>query len=178
VSAIIDIMKPIEGNSPFFTVNNTVDFVEVQFTDVANYAMSNAEGKYRLAIGDNFNILSLGVSIPLGFEHYQQVTNPGGSITLPYLILSVKPQIISAAEQPFLPEKISLPFENYELSINQYIYTSSSFINVHAILSIRPPTTSEQGVRISMLNVPDSLNGKTFSYSPFVKIEHSFELVL
>lgn len=177
MSPIIDIMRPRETVCPFFEVDNTLDYVLVDFGDVEPYYMENADKKSVFHFGDNFNLLSIGVSMPLGFEHYSQVRDPGGNIfNTPYLILALITTSAPFTENEFVPNRYSLPFGNYELSINQYIYTSLQFQGTDYHVVIRPPKPGEQEIRISMLNVPDSLNGKTFPYIPFAKIEHSIEL--
>lgn len=177
MSPIIDIMRPRETTSPFFVVDNTQDFVLVEFPAVTPSYMENADKKHIFHFGDNFNLLSIGVSLPLGFEYYSQVLVPGGNVfNTPYLILALLIPVPPYTENLFIPNRYSLPFGNYELSINQYIYTSLQFQGVNFFVNIRPPLPAEQEIRISMLNVPDELNGKSFPYSPFAKIEHSIEL--
>lgn len=177
MSPIIDIMRPRETVCPFFEVDNTQDYVLVEFPDTEPYYMENADKKHIFHYGDNFNLLSIGVNMPLGFEYYSQVRDPGGNIyNTPYLILALIPPAPPYLEAEFIPNRFSLPFGNYELSINQYIYTSLRFQGSEFFLVIRPPKSGVQEIRISMLNVPDELNGKKFPYIPFAKIEHSIPL--
>lgn len=177
MSAIIDMMFPEVRTMPTFTVDNTVDWVLVDFPPSTPLRMQNSDEKKSFRPGDNFNILSVGVSLPLGFEFYSQVVTPLGSdFNLPFLRLNLIGILPPNVIKDIVPNAYALPFGNYELSINQYVNVLELYGEEPFSLAIRSPLPNDQEIRISMLNVPDSLNGKIFPYIAFAKIEHTFEL--
>lgn len=166
IREIIDILKVSkeDGVPKYwrkFTVDNTVDSVPVETDDDSTSRLSNPTGEIFTA-GDTMEILSMGFKMPSGYtlvgqaEPFQQRS----------IILA---QLSVGASFPLPVFNSYYMFENYEHAIGQYI-------PMIAELDFTLEMYIDEIGDVSMLNVPDSENGKTYYIEPFAKIRHSINL--
>lgn len=145
-----------------FIVDNTQDYITL-FSTNFEYKTIGFGVDGRLQQGDNFNILSLGLSMPEMYRDSLLVDSP--SLNLGVNLASVESGTIKRIFDSVLP------FVNYELSINNFI-ENNVVVGEHTAIMDAGIT-----IAISMNNVPDSENGKEYFVKPFIKIAHTLPIV-
>lgn len=169
---IIETLTNVQ-NANTFTVDNSQPSVPiVTGGGTLTAELSNVLGNVQFAPGDNFEILSIGIALPLQFQLYDTEINSISAQFIPSILL----QVFNGATVP-LPGlnngQISIPFANYEYSIGQFINVQTLGMNPFWLLGkFNSLVTST----VNMSNVPNSLNGQTFSANIFIKIQHNFPL--
>lgn len=148
-----------------FTVNNAVNYVPLVYTGTASqHILTTGYYEKLFDIADNFEVVSLGFSIPSGFSMWEQFAkfdmmykSNGAEVYFPGL------------------ERLCVPFENYELPINSFYNVKDLNMDDKKIgVKILNPTGNN--LNISMIGVPAALNGLVFPVSAFVKISHNKRL--
>jgi hypothetical protein len=184
--AIIEILTHKRSNSPYFIVDNSRPSVEMLLPIVNDQYMVNANGVGDFNLCDNFTLLSLGVKMPLAFEFcgadaIVMPPTPTRSEILPLrLIGRWGPNFTNT--MTLNSGNILLPYENYEMSVNNYFDIPATWktafrINLWpTIFADYSNVDNEYPPNISMLNVPNSLNGKIFYITIFAKIEHTYDI--
>lgn len=170
---ITEILSVAYNDCWSFTVDNTKETVPIIGNDgitVSNFYGPNGR---RFKSGDNLNILSLSICAPKNYI----LENIDSSInTADFDIVSYQQY---TASQKLFSTKIG--FFNYENSIGQFIDFNNSLGPEYFILSLTISHLAAIGetnsaLNISMLNVPDSENGKTYFLQAYMKIQHSLEM--
>ncbi len=162
----IEIMGQLSGAASF-TCNNAVDKVPLT---VGGGVLWSGTKKSVFKNGDAFTLLSLGFTAPLGFEFYNVSDSNNFLQSIEFGLVPVGNEVYIGNE-PL--DKVFLPFASYELANGTY-YKNSAFTgqNYRIFAKFSTDGTPE----ISMLNVPNSLNGKTFLMPIFMKIQHTESL--
>ena len=180
VAPIIDIMFPESSVMPYFIVDNTQLSVPVLFPETVPYYMINGFDQSVFTPGDNFDLLSIQLVLPLSFELYEQKIDAGKRLLS--LLVKAIPFPFTAGLEDFIfaPFSYAIPYANTEISINQfYNINDPPFFQNAFKLAISLPPSSEvpaQETDISMINVPDVLNGLSFPAMPVVKVSHNILL--
>ena len=167
----IEVLMPILGSCPAFVVDTTgPNFVDVA-PDVATVNFMAADNlTYLFRRGDNFTILSLGYFIPDNFITYEL----NGFDAVPSMRLYAHRNVTGddvALFQFGMMGLIRSPFPNYEMAMGVSVDVESFLGEAFSIRVL----FGNPG-RISMINVPASLNGLTFHVVPFIKVLHNFPL--
>lgn len=170
---ITEIISAVSNNNGYFTVDNTKGTVPV-LTQYAQfgYPYIGVSGE-KFDIGDNINLLSMIVSAPKNYV-IENVTNV---VNANFIIRSYQQH---HAHTNLFSTKLG--FFNYENSIGQFLdfneqigvlekYLLELFIT--GLGTVESPTST---LNISMLNVPNSENGKTYYLQSFLKIQHTIEM--
>jgi|WetSurMetagenome_2_1015567.scaffolds.fasta_scaffold06083_11 hypothetical protein len=181
---ITDILEISSDYCPSFTVDNTQSYVKVVPVSGAvpftlPYILKNGSGKYRFHPGEAINIISIGYIIPENFLK-TEISSDALSGFLLLRVLIEKDNGDTYYIQGF-EDGMSLPSENFESVINKFVNpislhgtSISSYFNLS--LEFIMKASDSLYALISMINVPDKLNGRVFKIRPFVKVEHSWEL--
>lgn len=116
-----------------------------------------------MRIGDNFILLSMGVSLPFGFELDKIVDDDN---------IYQNVSIYCYTNNDTSLDKIILfnsfiPFANYELSINMFIRVP---YDIQLYGRFNPYPSGD--IYISMAGVPEIFDGKTFNVPIFLKVQH------
>lgn len=164
---IVEIVTQKDINVGQFTVNTGVDFVPITYIP-GNYGnLSNADGNSFIESGDNFEILSLGFTLPLSFEVYK--TESGTPMDVPRIKLGWK--AAAGLVVPLSnPAQYYLPLANYEYAIGKFVNKVTTGKKIFCASFV-------DTVYVSMVGVPTQLNGKTFSAPIFMKIKHNVKMV-
>ena len=182
--SIIDVLTFKRSSTPYFTVNTSVASVEIVLPSSpldTKVPMINSYGQAKFSRGDNFNLISLGLKLPLSFELVGEDALGGNPERMDMMCLSMVANVYGSGmfpvEHSLGSGQIIVPYENYELSINSFFNDPSVAFSgdFELVLWPHPYTYSgtAQNPKVSMLNVPSSLNGKKFYMSIFAKIEHN-----
>ncbi len=177
---IIDIVTYLKTDDEFegkysFTVDNTVESVDIELT-------AKAEGNGKINLGlpvsefgnmlvkEAFTVLSAGWFLPNGYQFAQQRD---------YGITGVEFKLWGCEENDNYVDlrNYYLPYGNAEISINDFV--DKTDLTIHTAdgmsLSVELVTNDpSEKYQVSMLNVPDSENGKEYLVTPFLKLAHSF----
>lgn len=177
---IIDILTPQISDCPSFVVNNAVDNVSVSIG--AGYkTMFACDNLQYFVRGDNFTILSIGYFIPERFMVYgYENADPAMVNSTPQIaLLSIGNLGLGVPLRIGQNGKVNLPFPNYEFSIGQFIDTEimGATDPLFKITCKFPYDGDTDKLLISMVDVPASLNGKTFNIVPFIKVMHNQGLI-
>lgn len=173
---LIDVMMHLPGSQPNFTVDTSgVDFVTVTNPALPVY-VQNASGLNIFSAGDNFRLLSIGYIIPENFTIFGdspirfQITPYGTVSGLTYYnpIWSGTYQYLPMENFELVQDALFNCFDAYRTGFPAFNLTSENF---------KLSVSNLVGLRISMLGVPTSLNGKTFYIKPFIKILHTINLL-
>jgi hypothetical protein len=170
MSEIFDMLTLSKARSPRFTVNTSVNSVDVTMLSGVN-AFKNIVSSDTFQGGDNFTLLSAGYYIPEGFTMATPALT--SAFACPVLNLNLwdvvdgAPYIIS----PFMG--IFLPMENYELSINHYANHANYITNPYQINLVNFQLDPVHKPQVSMQNVPSALNGTTQFITVFLKVIHN-----
>jgi len=170
MAAIIDILDVEQDDCPSFVVDNTQDYIEAAHSASgdAGYlksAFNTGTGPFKQ--GDNITILSFGVRIPYGFEMYNEPSSASSGES--YLTWDIKEKT-SGTVHSLSPGATKLEFLNYEMSYGRFFDVSDSAEDFWLVTKLN---NASRPLRISMLNVPDSLNGVTIYVRPFAKVSHT-----
>jgi len=183
--SLIDILTFKRISTPYFTVNTSLNSVEIMLppSPLATLVpMINSYGQARFCKGDNLNLISLGLKLPLSFELVGEDAFEVNPERMDMMCLSMQANVYEPGSpnpvaKNFGSGQIIVPYENYELSYNTFFNDPSTSFNgdFEVVLWPHPYTYSgtAQNPKVSMLNVPTSLNGKKFYMSIFAKIEHN-----
>lgn len=153
-----------------FTVNNLV-------TDVAMVApandglLSRADFKELFQEADHFQILSLGCVLQLGFQFWEN--DVAASFRGPKLSLNAK--IGGGGLTAIEPSTIWLPYENYELNLGSYDNLNTTVFT--STFSLHLSFDTGQGQNVSMVGVPDVLNGEVFRCPLYMKVLHTLPMI-
>ena len=184
--AIIETLTFKRNQSPYFVVDNTKLSVPLILPSEANLYMINASGNGNFEAGDNFNLLSIGVKVPLSFEFTGADAIVSPATPQKAEVMPLKLQGFWGTNFEYVDRlnggQLLIPFENYEMSYNNFFDDPSRW-KTHFRLFLWPSKFAEYSQEnpesppnISMLTVPDSLNGKTFYITIFCKIEHTYPI--
>ena len=208
MSEIVEILTSKGNGGQQFTVNTALPPAGQVIATHGSFETDNSQGKSLFARGDNIAIISAGIILPESFLL--------GNIGFGAAPLAALPKLnIFFYNEPAYPDdahhaapyhikyypiiagatgNFSLPMENYEYILNNYIdVTKGPFMaddfthdpalppyivneipsNFSCYLSIDPGT-----VKISMVNVPAILNEQIMRITPFIKIVHNLELIV
>lgn len=173
--AIIDILTQRDIEAPFFEVNIDAEggYVPLQYDENYTGLLINGLFYSCFQYKDNFNILSAGIQLPLAFEFYPN--DAVNSSPLNWIFFKIRN--LEGAFSTLPDTALWLPFENNEINVGKYV-DIPSFINTTFELSLNILNPPAENVLISMLNVDESLNGKTFYCPLFCKIQHTLPLIL
>jgi hypothetical protein len=177
---LIETLFPAHADCPTFVVNTGAEAVAI--TQATLPAMQGGGNKTVFDMRDNFIVLSYGITFPLSFQFYQKNSAP--------FIPILRGDFIAISDDAFLDNyffneffRPRFPMETYENAADVFLdiqnkpanafgrYLKTRNFKLHFGLLV----PSETGV--SMDSVPPTLNGKTFSIVPFLKILHNFPLV-
>jgi len=161
---LIDLLQQPVGDAQTFTVDNTQAFVDLNNTPSLG-VLTARNGDKVFTRGDNFNILSVGVVMPINYQIYPN--SVGGHITTG-IEFFVK-ENAGASTVPVDPEGVVLPFGSYEMNLGAYFDVENVPYDFNLYFGI-------DKMRISMVGVPDSENGKVYSVPVFAKVEHTIEV--
>jgi len=163
-----------------FTVDNTQPVVALSI-DVPSYTGARAlrvpsSGEVFFVAGDGLNLLSVGICLPQNYVFATGVTNGGAVLPLSRQL----PDIELRAKNVFNEENIvfrgAFPFCNYEMAIGQdFFYGSNDAVGGKYYVEANILNIDKCG--ISMLNVPDSENGKIYYCPIFAKVSHTLAMV-
>lgn len=172
--SIIDMMIQYGDEAATFTVNTAVDNVPVT-TETADGILSLAGNFTKFAWKENFNVLSIGVLLPFGFEFYEYKNSGSNKYRPPYVDMEL---LKGSDKTPFgiIPSRVNIPFENYEMNLGSFIIPPDA-IGESYHFAAHLPTTANEILLISMVNVPAAFNAKVFHCPIFAKIEHTLILV-
>lgn len=170
---IVDMMIQYGDEAATFTVNTAVDNVVVT-TEAADGVLSLAGNFTKFAWKDSFNILSIGVLLPFGFEFYEYDNSVSSKYRPPYVDMEL---LKGSDKSPFgiIPSRVNLPFENYEMNLGAFIVPQDA-IGESFHFAAHLPSTGNEILKISMVNVPAVFNAKVFHCPIFAKIEHTLIL--
>jgi hypothetical protein len=177
---IIDVMTLNYADCQSFVGDNLSEYVNATVPGAgATYRARNAYAKNKFTKGDSIRVLSLGIILPELFT-FRQVN------TIPLLQeITIIPEGVTTGNSynnpSFSAGQQFVPMENYEVVFDTFLSCRDS------INSVDPTKTllSENfylriyhayALKISMLNAPDAINGKTFFVVPFIKVLHSIPL--
>lgn len=160
--SVIDMMYNSWDEAATFTVDISQPYVLVDepFNGVF-MRTSHSDGIFDR--GDNFNILSVGIKLPLGFEFSESQVDKQ-----PSFLWFIREEDAPNASFSLNPPSIYIPFPNYEMSVGTFINVEESTSNfrIKSFMIL---------LRISMYNVDPALDGEVFKVQPFMKIEHTKE---
>ena len=178
MSEIIDILTLENADVGRFTVDTALDHVPV-IIPATPWKATNRRGKNVFASGDSFRLLSCGIVLPESFTFWKDLTNS------PFPSISIIPIGNVSGDTYYNPNFPSasqyIPLENYEMVFDTFfdcskainvVDPSKSLLSEDFYLSIQASSVYD----ISMLNVPDDLNGMVFEVRIFTKILHNLIL--
>jgi len=174
MSEIIETLMQRDDNAFSFTVNTAVSFVNLVKTNdgILERVSSNAGIDAKFQDRDNFILLSIGCRLPLGFEFYPN--DNAGVYNAPFIDMYLK-KAVALTTIIANPPSIHLPFENYEISLGIF-YEVPALGEAFWIMPEFPSGGSGYNQRISMINVPASLNELTFKAPIFAKVLHTLPI--
>lgn len=156
-----------------FTVDNTVlsGYVTASYDAghlYHDHYLKDAADKAIFADYDNFILLNVGIVLPLAFEFFSPSVklglktsdDEGNDIALPGL----------GGNDSFI-----VPFVNFEIPLD-LMYRPMDLHMTGSRLGGKIFEEDGTDVKISMINVPDSLNGLVFEIPLFAKILHNVKL--
>lgn len=186
MSERLDILMPVAAELPFFVVDTTGPLsVVLQYPGPPNpppFTLKNAEGGYIFTQGDNFIVMSAGVTMPLSFQLTRPAANPYESFFLKALgIISGHGYLFrefaavsdgkfySIMENYDTPLDVFIDLQNQDASLGTYIKDERFSLGLNIDSGVANP-------QVSMVGVPASLNGSTQYVIPYLKILHNFAL--
>lgn len=177
---VIDVLTIPLSNCHYFDADNTVDSV-TSVLPVTNRYCFNANGNDEIVKGDSIRVLSCGLIIPESFTLFKAV---GGAPLPSIAVIPIGKVTGQAYSNPNFQNGMQyLPMENFET-------VTDSFLSASEAVNVIDPTKTLLYENyylklsgafytpvISMLNAPNSVNGKRFYVVPFIKIAHSLPMV-
>lgn len=188
MSEIIDVLTPLPIDCPYFTVDNTQPYVEMykfQRTPNAAYEgwLHRAGGASVFSSRDNVLIATMGIWFPEAFS-FASPNIAGTDQSCAAYALGLQKDLTQGVFfiDQFGVTGIQIPLENYEMPIGIYIditkssgYPAGTNYHLYGILRGIEESTPMRP-RVSMIGVPDSLNGTKQVCVPFVKVIHTIPL--
>lgn len=179
----INILAPKVSEAGTFTVNTAALSVDLTCTLGVSSILyaEGGTGAYRFQAGDNFIILSTGFFVPENFVLYGRPEAGVTDLPFPDLQLWVHPDggIAVPVHEFGFEGRFHYPFANYEVSVNSYFDPTHLTVPINGVYYLEqqfPYVVGVDPVQISMVNVPDDLNGLTFRVVPFLKVLHSLAM--
>lgn len=175
--SIIDTLVQYGDEAAKFTVNTAVSYV-----NVVNPVPPGSNGV--LSIGgvfntfqwkDKINLLSFAVLLPLGFEFFPNDRTIEGDPWPNYVDFFWR-RVADGGITTWVPSRYNLISENYEMSLGAYLEPPDIVISDFNLVALLPQSLNIT-TRISMINVPSSLNEFVFACPIFVKVEHTLPMV-
>lgn len=175
----IDTLMPAMADCATFVVNNAVDSVTIVPPPGATNRLFNGAGNDIFTRGDSLRILSVGIKIPESFTLFNILANP------PLTDITVIAEGFISGDlytnPNFSGTTENIIMENYEMVIDAFMNCRECFSTIVPANNLLTEDFYLRGYpsyafEISMLGVPDSLNGKTFYIVPFVKVLHSIDI--
>lgn len=171
---IIDVLQHFYTHSASFVADKDVDYVELSIPagDQMGELITNS-GVSVFQEGENFIILSIGCVMPLSFQFWNDDTYLRNGAQLWF-------NQVGTANTRTLPRMPSIwfPFESYEMSLGMFFNPRNVEAPIETDFFLRAKFSEVDGnfARISMLNMPESLNEKTFYVPIFMKVLHTYDL--
>lgn len=162
---IIDILSQPESASCYFQVNTGLSFVQLQPCSSGIGKHIRADTKYKFSRGDNVVLLSVGFILPLSFELWESGNHMPTRLQL-------KAGQDDLTQDLFEPPGIFIPFENYELNCGVFLEAPNCVDFWTVDFEIE-----NLSVKISMLNVPASLDESQFHVPVFCKVLHTIPML-
>ncbi len=166
---LIDVLQPDLAVSPSFVVDINQPYVNIAYDSGIDPKqkgqLKKADGRLKFQKGENFQVLSIGIVIPLSFQIYLVDEMP--SISMSYYA-------VDGSEYGTLPHmyKTFMPFSNYEFSLGVYEDTMHNVTQKDFYLG-----AVINDLKVSMIGVPTQLHNEKFSITVFLKIFHSRALL-
>jgi len=162
MSTIIELLAYRANQSSFFIVDNTEPFVDLQYD--FDPIVEDVKTKSYFKSGDNFQLLSFMIRLPLCFRFYDEpATNQSQYLTLQHQNDQGDPPVDFA--------KLFVPFENYEMNQGNFYNFPTNHITKFRLWAKMSGNT-----KIDMYNVPDDMNGRVFHLGVYLKIRHNLPL--
>jgi len=164
---LIDVLVQNQDNAPLFTVDTGEISTPITNAET-NYLGARIGGYQQFRRGDNFILLSMGISLPFNFNLGQL---PGAihgvNVKLYYETPAGGGNLLPLATE----SEIFLPFENYELSINHFVDVSAipDRFRLSAVVFDSVPY-------VSMIGCPAALDEMVVLCPIFIKILHNHAL--
>ena len=155
----------------FFTVDKSKDSVALSYGSPLpnSYGLLiDGYNNYKFPPGTNINILSLGFSVPSGFE-FAQISDD----THYYQRIFFEVKYSSDSFRTDI-NRYNIPFQNYEVALSAYCGLASNNISDYSLFAHFDVNNMP---KILMLNVPPSFNGLKFYVPVFVKVQSSYDMV-
>jgi len=190
---IIDVLTLPPAYCLQFTVNTAVNSVDLSRIPTGALsdtwlcaAVSGGARRNAFVMGDSFVVLTMGYVLPDGFC----MAMPPANSEQYFLSLALGLQLTITDPVHFLPNfytyGVMIPMENYEMPANIFVDVNSigsptypyRTSNFHVVGIVRYPDDDTGPLRpqVSMIGVPNTLDGQTFKANIFVKIVHNFEV--
>jgi len=181
MSEKIDILTPKLNECAYFTVNNAVNSVDLNWPINGPVILYAGENKSVFLRGDCFVVISAGYFVPEGFRIFGYEAVGADLYPVPLIQLTALRSTGGAqiAIQNFGNDgRMRLPFPNYEFSIGTFTDTEEQGITspTFQLTETFPYWVAPDQPQVSMINVPAALNGVVFKVVPFFKILHNFTL--
>jgi hypothetical protein len=175
----VDILMQSRACRAYFDVDTGVPSVPLTYDidpfmkhlDLAEPILDQS-GFWCFQPGDNLEILSLGVSLPLSFELINETNGKSNSLGLGYILP------VSMNHDQTKQYNMFLPFANYEIALGSFlsmVYPNELFalsLDLAGMYDIMPANRPQ----ISMLNIPSALNENRYYVSTFIKVRHTLDL--
>lgn len=170
-SPLIDIiMNQTDAETWSFTVNNLVTHVPMVAPN-NDGLLYRADSRYQFLEADHFQILSYGCVLQLGFQFWEN--DVGGEYIAPEIYFGAK--VGAGALIAIEPNTIWLPYENYEMNLGAYNNLNTTVFN--DTFSLFCSFLKGQAQNISMIGVPDDLNGLVFRCPLYMKVLHTLPMI-
>jgi len=157
-----------------FTVNLAVNKVALSYP-AGNKVLSIGGVFNKFTWKDNLTLISIGAFLPLGFDFYPSERIAEGDFWPDYISLQWRKDS-DGTLFAFQPNRYNLPAANYELSVGAFLEPNAA-IGEDFNLVAELPTAGNFQTLISMIGVPATLDGETFSVPIFAKVEHTIDLI-
>jgi len=180
MSEIIDIIAPLQAGCMKYTVNIANDSADsAAAADPTKLQFRNASGQYTFLKGDNLRLLSFGIILPESFTFWK---SSGNQLSPIFLVMHGLTSLNTYKIDALGSENVIFcPMENYETAIDIFLDCSKQFqfgvipktyLNENFSLN-----TDQTLIKISMKNVPTTLNTMVFPIIPFLKVAHNFPMI-
>lgn len=178
----IDVLTTgIDGGGEF-TIDIAQDFVPLTPVALSPHNMYADSGMSIFVDGDNFIILSVGYILPYQFvlAPYDE-TEAAFQMVVPEMQLNLQDSVTlntALCLQFGSIGRMRIPFSDYELSCGIFIdvrnqVAPNPIVNPYRIQCTFPHLPGADTPNVSMINVPESLDGQTLRVPAFIKILHN-----
>lgn len=167
---IIEVLTSAPIYSPKFVPNSSLVSVSITFP-IDPFVFKNTAGRSIFSENDNIRILSCGYVLPESFAMATPVGADGSGL---YLSLAYSESEGEGTEllQQFGQAGIFIPLQNYEMPVDIFIDINS--LNIGQAFTLTGELNPSGGsAKVSMINVPNSLDGSDQYINVFVKILHN-----